>query len=84
MAEATEIRIGFERDGKPASTTVKIHGAPVAETKVALETGTGMPAEPAPAPDGRPARKQQQRKDTIVITEESASPGEDDGGATYY
>ncbi len=58
--------------------------APVAETKVALETGTGMPAEPATTPDGRPARKQQQRKDTIVITEESASPGEDDPGTTYY
>ncbi len=84
LAEASEIRIGFERDGKPASTTVKIHGAPVAETKVALETGTGMPAaDPAPQDRG-PAKKPARRKDTIVITDESANPGDDDNSAMYY
>ena len=83
LAEAAEIRIGFERDGKAASTTVKIHGAPVAETKVALETGTGMPAaEPAPSDRGR--SKQTRKKDTVVITDESANPGDDDNSAMYY
>lgn len=83
LADAAEIRIGFERDGKASSTSVKIHGAPVAETKVALETGTGMPAA-EPAPGERPAKKPARRKDTIVITDESANPGDDDSSAVNY
>lgn len=39
-AAADEIRIAYERDGKPASTSVKIKGAPSAQTKKALEDGS--------------------------------------------
>lgn len=84
LAVASEIRIGFERDGKPASTSVKIHGAPAPETKVALETGTGMPVD---EPPGGPARSRPtpvRKKDTIVITDESASPGDDDSSFVNY
>jgi hypothetical protein len=83
LAEASEIRIGFERDGKAASTSVKIHGAPVPETKVALETGTGMPVDVPPAVGAAPS-KPSRKRDTIVITDESANPGDDDSSAINY
>lgn len=84
LSEASEIRIGFERDGKPASTAVKIHGAPTPETKVALETGTGMPADLPPTVGGAPPSKQSRKRDTIVITDESANPGDDDSSSINY
>lgn len=84
LAEASEIRIGFERDGKAASTSVKIHGAPAPETKVALETGTGMPVDDAPVGQSQPRSKPSRKKDTIVITDESASPGDDDSSMVNY
>ncbi len=82
MAEATELRIGFERDGKPAVTVVKIHGAPVPETKVALESGTGVPTDAGP-PDQKRQGPRERRKDTIVITDETSNT-DDDTSSMYY
>jgi hypothetical protein len=65
LADATEIKIDFERDGKPASTVVKIQGAPDASTKTALANGT----TPTPASDGGGKRQGKTgRRDTVVIT----------------
>ena len=66
VAEASEIRFAFERDGKPASVALKIHGAPVPETKKALEGGVMSPsAQQGPSQSGKAAGKQ--RFETKVI-----------------
>ena len=64
VAEANEIRFAFERDGKPASVALKIQGAPVPETKKALEGGMMTP--PADSSQG-PGKKEGRRFDTKVI-----------------
>lgn len=62
VAEASEIRVAFERDGKPASVALKIHGAPLPETKKALEAGVMAPSSQGPtrttgsAPTGNKGR----------------------------
>ncbi len=65
VAEANEIRFAFERDGKPASVALKIHGAPVPETKKALEGGVMAPSSQAPTKAASGAGKQ--RFETKVI-----------------
>jgi hypothetical protein len=88
LSDAPELRIAFERDGRPAVTVVKIHGAPISETKVALETGTGgsaaaAPAEPATQKGGGTRAAPPRKRETIVITDESAG-GDDDTSSMYY
>lgn len=70
--DATEIKITFERDGKPAATVVKIMGAPQPDTRKGLEAGL---MAPSPPPSGKgpakatsqPNKKDAQRFDTKVI-----------------
>lgn len=66
VAEANEIRFAFERDGKPASVALKIHGAPVPETKKALEGGVMAPSTQAPTQTAG-GKKDNRRFDTKVI-----------------
>jgi predicted small lipoprotein YifL len=68
VAGAPELRISFERDGKPAQTVVKIQGEPSGETKQALESGDMPPPPQAEA-------KKTYRRDTKIITSESSDPG---------
>jgi hypothetical protein len=65
--EATELKFGFERDGKPAVAVVKIHGAPQPETKKMLESG--MMAPPPASGGTQPAQGSTNKKrfDTKVI-----------------
>lgn len=70
--DATEIKITFERDGKPSATVVKIMGAPQPDTRKSLEAGVMSPSPPpsgkGPArPTGQTKKKDQQRFDTKVI-----------------
>ncbi len=65
MADASELRLAFERDGKPAMIALKIHGAPVPETKKALESGTMTPPESGPTQGS--AKKPNKRFETKVI-----------------
>jgi hypothetical protein len=60
VADASELKIAFERDGKGQSATLKIDGAPAKETKDALLQGE--PASPAPQ-----APVEKGRKPTVVI-----------------
>jgi hypothetical protein len=68
LADAPEIKINVERDGKPASTVVKIQGDPVATTKGALADGNG------PIPEHAPKKATTGRRDTIVITGDDDDP----------
>jgi type II secretory pathway component PulC len=61
MADASELRIGLERDGKPGATVVKIQGAPSQATKEALSDGNGPKQTAA-------TKKKGGRRDTVVIT----------------
>jgi hypothetical protein len=70
VAEANEIRFAFERDGKPASVALKIHGAPVPETKKALEGGVMAPSSQGSAQATSGPGKQ--RFETKVIGGEEA------------
>jgi len=64
LADASEIKIDLERDGKPGSTVVKIQGEPNAATKGTLASGTSD----MPAADGGAKRPKSGRRDTVVIT----------------
>lgn len=82
LASATELKIAFERDGKPAVTIVKIQGDPQAQTKKQLESGVVI-AGPAPVTQGskQPPKPMQNKNgkarfDTKVIGGESAEPTE--------
>jgi hypothetical protein len=61
LADAQEIRIDLERDGKPQVATIKVAGAPTDATKAALST-----SQTPPPRDGDATLKPGQR-DTIVI-----------------
>jgi len=69
--EANEIKIAFERDGKPAVTVLKVQGAIEPGTKRALESGVmaAAPSKPgekgASSGAGQPAGKK--RFETKVI-----------------
>lgn len=60
MADATELKIAFEREGQGQTATLKIDGAPSKETKDALLQGE--PATEAPRAPSEPGRKP-----TVVI-----------------
>jgi hypothetical protein len=66
VADANEIRFAFERDGKPASVALKIHGAPVPETRKALEGGVMSPSSQG-STQGAQAKPGKQRFETKVI-----------------
>lgn len=70
VAEANEIRFAFERDGKPASVALKIHGAPVPETKKALEGGVMAPSAQGPAQQGGKAAGKQRFETKVIGGEE--------------
>lgn len=65
--EATELKIGFERDGKPAVSVVKIHGAPQPETKKMLESGMMTPPPTSAGAQPTQGSKDKKRFDTKVI-----------------
>lgn len=55
-SEANELKIGYERDGKPAVTVIKIQGAIEPGTKRALESGVMASAAPKPGGDAADAK----------------------------
>lgn len=66
LTEASELRITFERDGKPGETVIPIVGAPDPETKRSLDSGVAAPPRPTTVRE-RPNR---QGTRTIIITGE--------------
>lgn len=82
LASAPDLRIAFERDGKPAVTILKIQGEPQAQTKKQLESGVVVAGPPPAAQQGAPKSKPLQSKggkarfDTKVIGGDAAEPTE--------
>lgn len=70
-SEANEIKIGFERDGKPASTVLKVHGASQPQTKRSLEMGAIAQAPSGPkmksGSPGKATAQDKKRFETKVI-----------------
>ena len=71
VADATEVRIAYERDGKPSSTVISILGAPTPDTRRQLEAGT------METPTTREAsNKTDKRFETKVIGGDSGEPND--------
>ncbi len=73
-AEAKEIRIAFERDGKPASTILNILGEVTPDTRKSLEAGAMIaPTAPNTKPGGKGRDK---RFETKVIGGDASEPSD--------
>ena len=68
MTDAEELRIAYERNGKPSEAILKIVGAPDPSTKQQLDDTSGPPS--ATAKKGKLLPK----RGTIVITDETGAP----------
>jgi hypothetical protein len=74
-SEAGEVRIAFERDGKPSAAVLTILGAPNPETRKNLEAGAMI----APAETAEPSRgntKDKKRFETKVIGGDASEPSD--------
>lgn len=69
LADASELKIGYERDGKSSETVMPILGEKNPETKQRLEEGMMAPPQREQAPS-------MTRKKTVIISEEAATPTE--------
>jgi membrane-associated protease RseP (regulator of RpoE activity) len=75
VADASEVRIAYERDGKPSATVLTILGTANPETRKNLEAGAMLAPEPAAeAPRGKPRDKK--RFETKVIGGEASEPSD--------
>ncbi|NUP04430.1 MAG: serine protease [Polyangiaceae bacterium] len=74
--EANELKIGYERDGKPAVSVVKIQGAVKPETKRALESGVmaSAPSKSGPAQSTGPQKDESKKRFETKVIQGSAEP----------
>jgi hypothetical protein len=74
-SEVGEVRIAYERDGKPTATVLTILGAPNPETRKNLEAGA-MIAPSEPSEPSRPKSKDKKRFETKVIGGDASEPSD--------